>query len=33
MVTGLLPAIFELFAADTAISTVKLVRHEDFGCW
>ena len=29
----MLPAIFESFAAHTAISTVKLIRDEDYGCW
>jgi hypothetical protein len=33
MVTDLLPAISENFAADSATSTVKVVRHEYSGCW
>jgi hypothetical protein len=33
MVTDLLPAIFENFAADLATFTVKLVRHENFSRW
>ena len=33
MVTELLPVIFDSVAAGTATSTVKLIRHEDSGCW
>ena len=33
MITELLPVIFESVAADSATSTVKLIRHEDSGYW
>jgi hypothetical protein len=33
MVTELLPVIFDSVAADSATSTVKLIRHEDSGYW